>query len=99
MNLQKCVIGLSSTVLATNINHIVGLQDPANLNCIADMVRRQRTASINEFEISRDSSTNTWYVMGAGLQRFVQMTNWRYVNNRSSVSLFVSTKFCCIPCS
>lgn len=42
------------------------------------MVRKQRTAPINEYEISHDSSTNTWLVTGPGLQRFVQMTNWRY---------------------
>ena len=56
---------------------ISGLGDQNNLNHVADMVRKQRTASINEFEISHDSSTSTWHVVGAGLQRFVQMTNWR----------------------
>lgn len=54
-----------------------GLEDPVDLNHVADMVHKQQTASINEFEISYDSSTNTWHVVGAGLQRFVQMTNWR----------------------
>nr|XP_011462703.1 PREDICTED: GTP-binding protein OBGC, chloroplastic isoform X2 [Fragaria vesca subsp. vesca] len=55
--------------------------DPVDLNHVADMVHKQQTASINEFEISYDSSTNTWHVVGAGLQRFVQMTNWRYMDS------------------
>lgn len=55
-----------------------GVNDLMNLNHVADMVRKQRTAPINEFEITHDSSMNTWIVTGPGLQRFVQMTNWRY---------------------
>ncbi|XP_050372659.1 GTP-binding protein OBGC, chloroplastic isoform X2 [Argentina anserina] len=55
--------------------------DPVDLDHVADMVRKQQTASINEFEISYDSSTNTWHVVGSGLQRFVQMTNWRYMDS------------------
>ncbi|XP_052191483.1 GTP-binding protein OBGC, chloroplastic [Diospyros lotus] len=58
-----------------------GWIDPVSLNHVADMVQRQRTAPINEFEISHDSSTNTWHVVGSGLQRFVQMTNWRYIDS------------------
>ncbi|CAA3010034.1 GTP-binding OBGC, chloroplastic [Olea europaea subsp. europaea] len=54
---------------------------PQNLNYVADIVQKQRTAPISEFEISRDNATNTWHVDGAGLQRFVQMTNWRYVDS------------------
>lgn len=65
----------SLTVL-TNLLHF-GLEDPVDLNHVADMVHKQQTASINEFEISHDSGTNTWHVVGSGLQRFVQMTNWR----------------------
>lgn len=65
----------SFTVL-TNLLHF-GLGDPVDLNHVADMVHKQQTASINEFEISYDSGTNTWHVVGSGLQRFVQMTNWR----------------------
>ncbi|KAH7573611.1 hypothetical protein ACOSQ2_007673 [Xanthoceras sorbifolium] len=57
------------------------LEDPANLNYVADMVHKQRSASINEFEISHDSDSNTWHVVGSGLQRFVQMTNWRYIDS------------------
>uniref|UniRef100_A0A7N0UMR8 GTP-binding protein OBGC, chloroplastic n=1 Tax=Kalanchoe fedtschenkoi TaxID=63787 RepID=A0A7N0UMR8_KALFE len=49
-----------------------------NLNHVADMLQKQRKASINEFTISHDSASNTWTVTGAGLERFVQMTNWRY---------------------
>lgn len=50
---------------------------PRNLDYIADMMQKQRAAPISEFEVSHDSDTNTWHVVGAGLQRFVQMTNWR----------------------
>lgn len=52
--------------------------DPVNLNYVADLVKKKRDAPINEFDISHDSSSKTWYVQGSGLQRFVQMTNWRY---------------------
>uniref|UniRef100_A0A251V8N0 Putative GTP-binding protein OBG n=1 Tax=Helianthus annuus TaxID=4232 RepID=A0A251V8N0_HELAN len=51
-------------------------RDPVHFSHVAEMVKKQRTAPINEFEISHDSSSNTWHVEGAGLQRFVQMTNW-----------------------
>ncbi|KAH6756201.1 GTP1/OBG family protein [Perilla frutescens var. hirtella] len=56
-------------------------EDPLDLNYVADMMQKQRAAPINEFEISHDSSTSTWHVEGAGLQRFVQMTNWRYMDS------------------
>jgi Obg family GTPase CgtA-like protein len=59
----------------------LGWGDAVDLNHVATTVRKQRTASINEFEISHDSSTNTWHVVGSGLQRFVQMTNWRYMDS------------------
>ncbi|KAF3628050.1 putative GTP-binding protein OBGC1, chloroplastic [Capsicum annuum] len=55
--------------------------DPVNLNYVADMVKKQRNAPINEFEISHGSSSKTWYVQGSGLERFVQMTNWRYMDS------------------
>lgn len=55
-----------------------GWTHPINLNHVADMVQRQRRAPINDFEISYDNASKTWQVIGAGLQRFVQMTNWRY---------------------
>ncbi|XWS53652.1 hypothetical protein CRYUN_Cryun10bG0019100 [Craigia yunnanensis] len=57
-----------------------GFQDPVDLNHVADIVQKQRSSSISEFEITHDSSCNTWQVTGAGLQRFVQMTNWRYID-------------------
>ncbi|CAN4113584.1 unnamed protein product [Withania somnifera] len=56
-------------------------RDAVNLNHVADMVKKKRNAPINEFEISHDSSSRTWYVQGSGLQRFVQMTNWRYMDS------------------
>ncbi|TQE02721.1 hypothetical protein C1H46_011694 [Malus baccata] len=52
------------------------MEDPVNLNHVAEMVHKQQIASINEFEITHDSSTNTWQVVGSGLQRFAHMTNW-----------------------
>ncbi|WOH08416.1 hypothetical protein DCAR_0727856 [Daucus carota subsp. sativus] len=58
-----------------------GFNSPLNLNHVADMVSKQRKSPINEFEISHDTSSNTWNVVGAGLQRFVQMTNWSYVDS------------------
>lgn len=58
-----------------------GWNNPVNLNHVAEMVQQQRTAPINEFEISHESSTNTWHVVGSGLQCFVQMTNWRYIDS------------------
>ncbi|KAK4483289.1 hypothetical protein RD792_010474 [Penstemon davidsonii] len=54
---------------------------PVNLNHVADRMHKQRAAPVSEFDITHDSSTNTWHVDGAGLQRFVQMTNWRYVDS------------------
>uniref|UniRef100_A0A1D1Z5H5 GTPase obg n=1 Tax=Anthurium amnicola TaxID=1678845 RepID=A0A1D1Z5H5_9ARAE len=51
---------------------------PVNLNHVADMVHKQRSASMNDFEIFHDNSSRTWHVVGAGIQRFVQMTNWQY---------------------
>nr|XP_027117435.1 GTP-binding protein OBGC, chloroplastic-like [Coffea arabica] len=45
------------------------------------MVQKQQTSPINEFEISHDSDSNAWHVTGSGLQRFVQMTNWRYIDS------------------
>ncbi|KAK4379990.1 hypothetical protein RND71_001852 [Anisodus tanguticus] len=55
--------------------------DTVNLNYVADLVKKKRNAPINEFEISHDSSSKTWYVQGSGLHRFVQMTNWRYMDS------------------
>eukprot|EP00257_Ricinus_communis_P015469 XP_015573386.1 GTP-binding protein OBGC, chloroplastic isoform X2 [Ricinus communis] len=55
-----------------------GWIDPANLNHVADMVQKQRRSPINDFEIFHESGSNTWQVIGSGLQRFVQMTNWRF---------------------
>ncbi|KAK4372558.1 hypothetical protein RND71_007942 [Anisodus tanguticus] len=55
--------------------------ETVNLNYVADLVKKKRNAPINEFEISHDSSSKTWYVQGSGLQRFVQMTNWRYMDS------------------
>lgn len=52
---------------------------PVNLDHVADTIQRQRSSSMNDFEIFHDSSTNIWHVVGAGIQRFVQMTNWQYV--------------------
>ncbi|KAJ0230297.1 GTP-binding protein OBGC [Hirschfeldia incana] len=60
-----------------------GLYDQVNENLdhVAKKIDKQRRAAINEFEIFRDSGTGAWHVVGAGLQRFVQMTNWRYMDS------------------
>ncbi|PKI46488.1 hypothetical protein CRG98_033131 [Punica granatum] len=58
-----------------------GWMDPGNLNHVADEIKKQRNASINDFRITRQDSTNTWHVVGSGLQRFIQMTNWRYLDS------------------
>ncbi|KAK3125969.1 hypothetical protein QOZ80_7BG0612120 [Eleusine coracana subsp. coracana] len=51
---------------------------PENLNHVADAIKRERRSAMNEFEIFHDKGTNTWNVVGAGIERFVQMTNWQY---------------------
>lgn len=56
-------------------------QDMVDMNHIAHAVQKQRSASISDFEIFHDSSSNVWSVVGSGLHRFVQMTNWRYVDS------------------
>ncbi|KAJ3683749.1 hypothetical protein LUZ60_013976 [Juncus effusus] len=56
-------------------------QGEEDLNHVAEAIRRERSASMSEFEISHEEGpdgTKTWHVVGAGIQRFVQMTNWRY---------------------
>ncbi|KAK4759152.1 hypothetical protein SAY87_022283 [Trapa incisa] len=55
-----------------------GQVDIGNLNHVADEINKQRSASINDFRITHDGSSNSWHVVGSGLQRFIQMTNWRY---------------------
>lgn len=52
-----------------------------NLNHVADAIKKERSAAMNDFEISHDKSTNTWTVVGAGIERFVQMTNWDYTES------------------
>lgn len=52
-----------------------------NLNHVADRITQKRNVPINEFEITHDISSKTWHVDGEGLERFVQMTNWRYVDS------------------
>ncbi|KAL5983880.1 putative GTP-binding protein obgc1, chloroplastic [Asimina triloba] len=60
---------------------IAGWTDPENLNHVAELIRKQRTVSMNDFEIFHDKGSNTWHVAGAGIQRFVQMTNWQYTES------------------
>lgn len=50
---------------------------PENLNHVSDAIKRERRAPMKEFEIFHDKGTNTWNVVGAGIERFVQMTNWQ----------------------
>ncbi|GJV31925.1 GTP-binding protein OBGC, chloroplastic-like protein [Tanacetum coccineum] len=42
-------------------------RDPVQFSHVAEMVKKQRT--------------DTWHIEGAGLQRFVQMTNWKYMDS------------------
>jgi len=51
---------------------------PENLNHVSDAIKKERRAPMNEFEIFHDKGTKTWTVVGAGIERFVQMTNWQY---------------------
>lgn len=67
-----------------------GVTDPADLNYVADMMKKQRSAPIKEFDISQDVNNNTWHVTGSGLQRFVQMTNWRCILNASILFFLLS---------
>ncbi|GER55929.1 GTPase Obg [Striga asiatica] len=75
---QDVINSAYELVLKNAANKDQGTMDPEDLNYVADMMRKQRSAPISEFDISHDSSTKTWHVVGSGLQRFVQMTNWRY---------------------
>ncbi|PKA62258.1 Developmentally regulated G-protein 2 [Apostasia shenzhenica] len=52
--------------------------DSGNLNHVADSIIKQRSVSMSEFEIFHDGISNTWHVVGIGIHRFVQMTNWQY---------------------
>ncbi|XP_038894600.1 GTP-binding protein OBGC, chloroplastic [Benincasa hispida] len=54
---------------------------PQNLDHVADRIHKQRSASIDDYEIIHDGGSNIWHVIGSGLQRFVQMTNWRYMES------------------
>lgn len=76
--------------------NVLGLVDLANLNHVADEINKQRSASINDFRITRNDSSNTWHVVGSGLQRFIQMTNWRYLPHFFLYRL-VSTLFFMVP--
>ncbi|KAG0501104.1 hypothetical protein HPP92_001176 [Vanilla planifolia] len=55
-----------------------GWNDYENLNHVAEAIEKQRRVSLSDFEIFHDNNSDTWHVNGAGIQRFVQMTNWRY---------------------
>lgn len=48
-----------------------------NLNHVSDAIKRERRAPMNEFEVFHDKGANTWTVVGGGIERFVQMTNWQ----------------------
>ncbi|GJY89888.1 GTP-binding protein OBGC, chloroplastic [Tanacetum coccineum] len=70
-------------------------RDPVQFSHVAEMVKKQRTAPINDFEISHDSSSDTWHIEGAGLQRFVQMTNWKVTYSCESMLLMINTVEAC----
>ena len=44
---------------------------------MSDAIKKERRAPMNEFEIFHDKGTKTWTVVGAGIEHFVQMTNWQ----------------------
>ena len=46
---------------------------------VGEVIRRQRNAPIEEFEIFGDPDSKEWRVDGIGLERFTQMTNWELV--------------------
>ncbi|PWZ45573.1 hypothetical protein Zm00014a_033914 [Zea mays] len=56
----------------------VGWSGPENLNHVSEAIKKERRAPMNEFEVFHDKGTNRWTVVGAGIQCFVQMTNWQY---------------------
>nr|AON76716.1 ObgC [Cyathula officinalis] len=60
---------------------VEGRAAAVNLNHVAESIKKKRAVPINEFEITHDSSSKTWHVVGDGLERFVQMTNWQYVDS------------------
>ncbi|CAH9132934.1 unnamed protein product [Cuscuta epithymum] len=68
-------------VLRRKTADIEEAEGPENLNYVADLLKKQKNAPISEFEISHDGAFNTWHVVGSGLQRFVQMTNWSYIDS------------------
>lgn len=43
---------------------------------IGEIIRRQHSAPIEEFEIIHNKDSKIWQIQGVGLERFVQMTNW-----------------------
>jgi hypothetical protein len=55
----------------------VGWSGPENLNHVSEAIKKERRAPMNEFEVFHDKGTNRWTVVGAGIQCFVQMTNWQ----------------------
>ena len=72
---------------------ITGWAAPANLNHVAESIKKKRAVPINEFDITHDVSSNTWFIIGEGLERFVQMTNWRYAKLVRCASLSLSFNF------
>nr|GMD83060.1 phospholipase A-2-activating protein [Ipomoea batatas]GMD92992.1 phospholipase A-2-activating protein [Ipomoea batatas] len=51
---------------------------PESLNYVADTLQN---VQISEFEISHDDASNTRHIVGSSLQRFIQKTNWRYIDS------------------
>ncbi|GKD54242.1 GTP-binding protein OBGC, chloroplastic-like protein [Tanacetum coccineum] len=77
---QRCsALGVRSNCCGTTCP--ISWRDPVQFSHVAEMVKKQRTAPIKDFEFSHDSSSDTWHIEGAGLQRFVQMTNWKYMDS------------------
>jgi len=79
-NLLKLVLHRASflfEIFILKLYTAAGWSGPENPNHVSDVIRKERRAPMNEFEVFHDKGTNTWNVVGAGIERFVQMTNWQ----------------------
>jgi hypothetical protein len=43
------------------------------VNHVSDAIKKERRAPMNEFEVFYDKGTNTWNVVEASMEHFVQM--------------------------
>jgi len=50
-----------------------GWSGTENVNHVSDAIKKERRAPMNEFEVFYDKGTNTWNVVEASMEHFVQM--------------------------